>query len=200
MKELTRRYELRDTHGDRPGVGDQEKLRDGGMAEEFAELFAIRDQATPDLGAENERGQETIKAAAQKREDRKRRATSEEYSKLNVRIPRTLHEELKSEASDAGVNLVDIVTPLLANRHDSPVDEPLTKIIEILTTERESSRFGVETLLEEILRRVLSTQLLAFHEMSKTMPPSDAEAYVQSMDETVRDLMSERRRGAGFEL
>lgn len=121
---------------------------------------------------------------------------SEEFSKLNVRIPKALHEELKKEADDAGVNLVDIVTPLLVNRHANAVDAPLTKVVEILTAERESTRFGVETLLEEILRRVLSTQLLAVHQMSKTIPANEAEAYVQSLDESVRNLMADRHRQA----
>ena len=70
MKELQRHYKPRDTRGDKPGVGDQEKLRDGGTAEEFAALFAMRDQMTPDMSAENEKGQEPVEAAFEKGGDK----------------------------------------------------------------------------------------------------------------------------------
>ncbi len=66
MKELIRHYKPRDTRGDKPGVGDQKKLRDGGMAEEFAALIAMRDQITPDMSVENEKGQEPLEPAIEK--------------------------------------------------------------------------------------------------------------------------------------
>ena len=70
MKELIRHYRPRDTRGDKPGVGEQKKLRDGGMAEEFAALFAMRDQITPDMSAENEKGQEPLEVAIEKGGDK----------------------------------------------------------------------------------------------------------------------------------
>lgn len=70
MKGLTRQFKPRDTRGDKPGVSDQKKLRDGGMAEEFAALFAIRDQITPDMSADNEKGQEPLETAIEKGGDK----------------------------------------------------------------------------------------------------------------------------------
>lgn len=56
MRERVRLYEPQDTRGPKSRRDKSARLRDGGMVDEFAFLLTGRDQATPDLGDQNEKG------------------------------------------------------------------------------------------------------------------------------------------------
>lgn len=70
MKQLTRHYQPKDTRGPREHGDSPPKLRDGGMADEFEALFTMRDETTPELKGDIERGAEPTTTTIDKSNDR----------------------------------------------------------------------------------------------------------------------------------
>lgn len=117
---------------------------------------------------------------------------SEEFSTLSIRIPRSMHDELKAEAKSAGSNLTKLVTPLLEARHKQSSNLPKGDLIGLLTPVRSSARFGDETILEEIRRRIISMQLISVHGLTSNMAANEAHDFMAELDDKVRDLISSR--------
>lgn len=117
---------------------------------------------------------------------------TEAYSTLSIRIPKALHDQLKQEAKSVGLNLTQVVTPLLEARHDRRADRPNSDLVALLTAERTTARFGDETILEEILRRLISMQLISVHQLTSKMSTEEARSYIAKVDEKVLGVVSQR--------
>ncbi len=117
---------------------------------------------------------------------------SDEHSTLSIRIPKAMHDQLKEEAKSNGINLTQLVTPILEARNDQPTGGADNDLLSLLSSSRSSARFGDENILQEILRRVVSMQLISVHDLSSKMPAEDAQDFFLEVDDKVRDIVAER--------
>ncbi len=84
---------------------------------------------------------------------------SDDVVGLGIKIPRSVHEKATRDAKARGVSLKEHIIALVED--DKPVTENglPREVIELLSRTRDSKRFGPETILEEILRRIISMQI-----------------------------------------
>ena len=84
---------------------------------------------------------------------------SEKTVGLNIQIPKSIHEMAKEDARQNGRHLKDHIIALIQNGSSTAKNDRAEELIDLLLTTRDSKRFGPETILEEILRRIVSMQL-----------------------------------------
>ena len=84
---------------------------------------------------------------------------SEKTVGLNIQIPKSIHEKAKEDARQNGQHLKDHIIALIQNGSSTAENDRAEELIELLLRRRDSKRFGPETILEEILRRIISIQI-----------------------------------------
>ncbi len=104
-----------------------------------------------------------------------------------------MHEELKAEADAQGSNITKIVLPLIENRSRIDTGPSNARLFEGLSEIRVSDRFGEETLLQEMLRRIVSIQLMEVHNLSKEVSSDEMAKFIEEADDRVREIVSQRK-------
>lgn len=90
---------------------------------------------------------------------------SEELIGLNMQIPKAVHKKAKDDAKRAGISLKVHIIGLIETGIVDVADSSANEVLSLLPQPRTSQRFGDETILQEILRRLIVVQLLTTEEL-----------------------------------
>ncbi len=117
---------------------------------------------------------------------------SDDLARLNIRIPKPLHEKAKSDAKSVGQNLQDYVCSLIEGGQSGEAQTGNEGPLALLTNLRSSDRFGDETILQEILRRVVSIQLLDSDRLADDYGPEAASETLLRLDDVAEKIIDQR--------
>lgn len=118
---------------------------------------------------------------------------SEDVIKMSTRLPKPLHARLKKEADDTGVYLNDVVIAHLNKAVDGVDAGANADYLAFLNARRDSPIFGEETILQELLRRVISIQMLSVGDLIAAMPKDQVEAILADQDAQTMALLDQRK-------
>ncbi len=111
---------------------------------------------------------------------------------LNMPIPKAVHEKAKADAKAAGVNLKSHVIALIEGG-EAEGDTPLqSDLIKILSAPRTTDQFGEETILQEILRRTISIQLMAAERLTEDKGVDAARRATERLDGITKAIIGQR--------
>lgn len=117
---------------------------------------------------------------------------SDEFVKMSTRLPKELHAKLKSQADAEGTSLTDVVIARLQAAVDGDVSEASAEYLAVLNDTRTSPLFGEETILQEMLRRLVSIQMMSVKGLIDRMSTEDAKALLKGLDEQARMVLEQR--------
>ncbi len=117
---------------------------------------------------------------------------SEKIVTLGTRIPKSLHDKVKADAKAAGLSLQDYIVDLIETRPEDVKSGGENELVELLTKPRTSDRFGDETIIEEILRRMISVQLVVTHNMVQAIGLEATKKVMDGLDAQADTVVQQR--------
>ncbi len=109
---------------------------------------------------------------------------------LNMKIPKSVHEKAKKDAKRNGRNLKDHIVALIEGENTGAESRLPTEVIELLSHPRDSKRFGSETILEEILRRIVSIQIQAVDGLHGRLGKDETKAKIDRYDSMTEQVVN----------
>lgn len=117
---------------------------------------------------------------------------NEELSKLNIRIPKVLHDKLRVQAKVTGKSIQDVVTDRLESDPFGVEGSVGADVLSALMQTRSSNLYGDETVFNEILRRVVAIQLIAANNLAERVGIETAQERLGVLDTEVRKVLKPR--------
>ena len=111
---------------------------------------------------------------------------------VNVQLPRPTHERAKAKAKAADLSMKDYIIKLIESDGEPSEASAQTDLITLLSRPRFNERFGDETILEEILRRVVSMHLMSADRLSRDKGVEAAKQSLKRIDEVTEEITSQR--------
>ncbi len=111
---------------------------------------------------------------------------------LNIQIPRSVHQKAKTDAKVAGVNLKDHIIELIEGGRAKDDTPPQSDLIKLLSAPRTTQKFGEETILQEILRRTISIQLMAAERLAEDKGVDAARHAIERLDGITKTIIGQR--------
>jgi len=117
---------------------------------------------------------------------------SKETVALNMQIPKLVHMKAKADAKAAGLLLKDHIIALIEGGGAEADTAPQHELIKLLSAPRSSPQFGDETILQEVLRRTISIQLMAAARMVKEKGADAAQRATEDLDGIAKTIIEQR--------
>lgn len=117
---------------------------------------------------------------------------SDDFVKVNTRVPREIHGKLKAQADAEGVYLNEVIIAHLRAAANDTADRANSDSLAVLTQTRTSPLFGEETILQEMLRRIVSMQMLAVKIQIDGTSKEQAQELLDGIDDEVRMILETR--------
>ncbi len=111
---------------------------------------------------------------------------------LNIQIPKSVHEKAKTDAKAAGANLKDHIIALIEGGGVAGDTPPQSDLIKLLSAQRTTENYGEETILQEILRRVVSMQLMAAERLAEDKGVNAARLATERLDGVTKGIIGQR--------
>ena len=117
---------------------------------------------------------------------------SEEGTSLTIRMPAALHEKAKTDAKSIGLTLKDYVISKIEEGPSGVVPQKENVLITLLSQARTTERFGDETVLEEMMRRMVSMHLLMTAQFKERVGAEKASEVIAELDDLTEAIVKER--------
>lgn len=111
---------------------------------------------------------------------------------VNVQLPKPIHERAKAKAKAADLSMKDYFIKLIESDGEHSEASAQTDLVTLLSRPRFNERFGDETILEEILRRVVSMHLLTADSLSQEKGVEAAKQSLKRIDEMTEEITNQR--------
>ena len=117
---------------------------------------------------------------------------SEKGTSLTIRMPAALHEKAKTDAKSIGLTLKDYVISKIEEGPSEGVSQREHDLITLLSQARTTERFGDETVLEELMRRMASMQLLITAQFKERVGAEKAAEVMSELDDLTETTVKQR--------
>lgn len=118
---------------------------------------------------------------------------SDETVGMNMRVPKSVREKANADAENRGQKLKDYIIDLIENGPGDARPNGESDLVKLLTKPRTSDRFGDETIIEEILRRMISVQLIASHNMVQAIGLEGTKKVMDGLDAQADTVVQQRQ-------
>lgn len=118
---------------------------------------------------------------------------SKETVSVNVPLPKPVHEKAKAASKAAGLSMKDYLIKLIEGNADPFKNDGENDLISLLSQPRSTQRFGDETIIEEMHRRIVSMHLITAERLAEEKGEDAANQSLARIHDLTVEIINQRK-------